>query len=63
MNLSPKAIRAIVDALAYRIKAYKECLCEDLNEDEVSDITNEYLFSKAIREDLAQTLQSKLPIA
>ena len=62
MNLSPKAIRAIVDALDDRIKAYKERLCEDLNEDEVSDITNDFLFLEAIREDLAQTLQSKFPI-
>jgi hypothetical protein len=62
MNLSPNAIRAIVDALDDRIKAYKERLCEDLNEDEVLDITSDYLFLEAIREDLAQTLQSKFPI-
>lgn len=63
MNLSPKAVRSIVDALDYRIKAYKERLCEELDEDEVSDITNDFLFLEAIRGDLAQTLQSKVPIA
>jgi hypothetical protein len=63
MNLSPKAIRSIVDALDYRIKAHKERLCEELDEDEVSDITNDFLFLEAIRGDLAQTLQLKVPIA
>lgn len=63
MNLSPKAIRSIVDALDYRIKAYKERLCGELDEDEVSDITNDFLFLEAIRGDLAQTLQLKVPIA
>ena len=63
MNLSPKAIRSIVEALDYRIKAYKECLCDELDEDEVSDITNDFLFLEAIRGDLAQTLQAKVPIA
>ncbi len=63
MDLSPKVIRFIVDALDYRIKAYKERLCEELDEDEVSDISNDCLFLEAIREDLAQTIQSKVPVA
>jgi hypothetical protein len=63
MDLSPKAIRFIVDALDYRIKAYQERLLETLDEDEVSDITNDCLFLEAIRGDLSQTLDSKVPIA
>lgn len=63
MDLSPKAIRFIVDALDYRIKAYQERLLEILDEDEMSDITNDCLFLEAIRGDLAQTLDSKVPIA
>jgi hypothetical protein len=42
---------------------YKERLCGELDEDEVSDITNDFLFLEAMRGDLAQTLQLKVPIA
>lgn len=63
MNLSPKAIRFIVDALDYRIKAYQERLGEVLDEDEVADITNDCLFLEAIRGDLAQILESKVPVS
>jgi hypothetical protein len=55
MNLSPKATRAIVDALDYRIKTYRERLEQLVDEDEISDITNDCLFLEAIRGDLAQT--------
>jgi hypothetical protein len=63
MDLSPKAIRFIVDALDYRIKAYRESLSENLDEDEVSDISNDCLFLEAIRGDLAKALESKVPVA
>ena len=44
MNFSPKAIRFIVEALEYRIEAYQKQLeTENLNDDEVSDITNDIM--------------------
>lgn len=58
MNLSPKAIRFIIEALDYRLKAYKERLnIEDLDEDEVSDITNDALFLESLRQELAKSLE------
>jgi hypothetical protein len=63
MDLSPKATRAIVEALDYRIKAYRESLSQTVDEDEISDITNDCLFLEAIRSDLAKTLQSKVTMA
>ena len=57
MELSPKAIRFIIDALDYRINAYEERLkLENLNEDEISDITNDFMFLEALREEMAKTL-------
>jgi hypothetical protein len=57
MNLSPKAIRFIIEALDYRIEAYQERLKVDaLDEDEASDITNDALFLESLRQDLAKTL-------
>lgn len=53
MELSPKAIRFIIEALDYRIKAYEESLeREDIDEDESSEIANYAMFLEAIREDL-----------
>ncbi|WP_404788230.1 hypothetical protein [Altericista sp. CCNU0014] len=63
MNLSPKAIRFIVDALDFQINAYQERLSKVLDEDEVADITNDCLFLEAIRGDLAQMLESKVPVS
>ncbi|MCV3216874.1 hypothetical protein OGM63_25780 [Plectonema radiosum NIES-515] len=57
MELSPKAIRFIIEALDYRINAYEERLkLENLNEDEISDITNDSMFLEALREEMAKTL-------
>lgn len=57
MELSPKAIRFIIDALDYRINRYQERLkLENLNEDEISDITNDSMFLEALREEMAKTL-------
>ncbi len=54
MKLSPKAIRFIIDALDYRINAYQERLkLENLDKDEVSDITNDSMFLEALREEMA----------
>ncbi|MBH8575573.1 hypothetical protein I8752_21690 [Nostocaceae cyanobacterium CENA369] len=56
MNLSPKAIRFIIEALDYRVKAYQERLqTEVLDEDEASDITNDALFLESLRQELAKT--------
>jgi len=57
VELSPKAIRFIIDALDYRINAYQERLkLENLDEDEISDITNDFMFLEALREKMAKTL-------
>ena len=57
MELSPKAIRFIIDALDYRINAYQEYLkLENLDDDEISDITNDSMFLEALREEMAKTL-------
>ena len=59
MNLSPKAIRFIIEALDYRIKAYQEQLeVDDLDENEASDMTNDALFLESIRQELAKTLKA-----
>lgn len=57
MNLSPKAIRFIIEALDYRLEAYQERLKVDaLDEDEASDITNDALFLDSLRQELTKTL-------
>jgi hypothetical protein len=57
VELSPKAIRFIINALDYRINAYQERLkLENLDEDEISDITNDFMFLEALREEMAKTL-------
>ena len=57
MELSPKAIRFIINALDYRINAYQERLkLENLDEDEISDITNDFMFLEALSEEMAKTL-------
>ncbi|PSB28923.1 hypothetical protein [Chlorogloea sp. CCALA 695] len=57
MNLSPKAIRFIIEALDYRLEAYQERLkANALDEDEASDITNDALFLESLRQELAKTL-------
>ncbi|MGB7413675.1 MAG: hypothetical protein WA902_05660, partial [Thermosynechococcaceae cyanobacterium] len=61
MNLSPKAVRFIVDALDYRINTYRESLSKDLEEDEVADLTNDCLYLESIRGELAKARESKVP--
>ncbi|MDZ8264579.1 hypothetical protein [Nostoc sp. ChiQUE01b] len=59
MNFSPKAIRFIVEALEYRIEAYQKQLeTENLNDDEVSDITNDMMFLESLSEDLKKQLST-----
>ncbi|MEH2170158.1 MAG: hypothetical protein V7K41_26610 [Nostoc sp.] len=62
MNFSPKAIRFIVEALEYRIEAYQKQLeIENLNDDEVSDITNDLMFLESLSEDLKKQLSTIAP--
>jgi hypothetical protein len=57
MNLSPKAIRFMVEALEFRIAAYQHQLdTETIADDEVSDVTNDLLFLESLLTDLRKTL-------
>lgn len=57
MNLSPKAIRFIVEALEFRIADYHQQLLEELNEDEISDIGNDLMFLESLLEELKKTFE------
>jgi cell fate (sporulation/competence/biofilm development) regulator YlbF (YheA/YmcA/DUF963 family) len=62
MNLSPKAMRSIAEALEFRIAAYQSQLeSEDLSEDEVSDLTNDSMFLESLLQDLNKALA--MPVA
>ncbi|MBN4004626.1 hypothetical protein [Nostoc sp. LPT] len=62
MNFSPKAFRFIVEALEYRIEAYQKQLeREILNDDEVSDISNDMMFLESLLEDLKKQLSTIAP--
>ncbi|MGI8503236.1 MAG: hypothetical protein ACR2LR_19210 [Hassallia sp.] len=62
MNFSPKAIRFIVEALEYRISAYQKQLeTENLNDDEVSDITNDMMFLESLSQELKKALPTIAP--
>ncbi|MEH2002154.1 MAG: hypothetical protein V7L00_26045 [Nostoc sp.] len=62
MNFSPKAIRFIVQAIEYRIKAYQKQLeTENLNEDEISDITNDMMFLESLSQELKKELSTIAP--
>ncbi|MBD2179652.1 hypothetical protein H6S82_03690 [Planktothrix sp. FACHB-1355] len=59
MELSPKATKFIIEALDYRIKAYRDSLDDrDLDEDEISDITNDAMFLEELRKELVKTLNN-----
>jgi hypothetical protein len=62
MNLSPKAMRSIAEALEFRIAAYQSQLdSEELSEDEVSNVTNDLMFLESLLQDLRKALA--LPLA
>ena len=62
MNLSPKAMRSIAEALEFRIAAYQSQLdSEELSEDEVSDATNDSMFLESLLQDLKKALA--MPVA
>ncbi|NJL41183.1 MAG: hypothetical protein HC899_34010 [Leptolyngbyaceae cyanobacterium SM1_4_3] len=56
MDLSPKAIRFIVEALEFRIAAYQQQIeNEALDEDELSDIGNDVMFLQSLLQALKQS--------
>lgn len=62
VNLSPKALRFVVEALEYRAIAYETLLeNEALDDDRISDVTNDLMFVKSLLEDLKKSLEA--PIA
>jgi hypothetical protein len=62
VNLSPKALRFMVEALEYRAVAYEVQLeNETLDEDQVADVTNDLMFIESLLEDLKKSLEA--PIA
>jgi hypothetical protein len=53
MNLSPKAIRFIIEALEHCKTSHEERLRDEhLTEDEVADLTNDNQYLEAIKTDL-----------
>ncbi len=53
MNLSPKAVQFLVEALEFRIAAYQVQLGEqNLSEDEASELTNDMMFLEALLQEL-----------
>jgi hypothetical protein len=62
VNLSPKALRYMVDALEHRVAVYETQLeNETLNDDQVSDLTNDLMFVESLLDDLRKALTA--PIA
>ncbi len=62
MNLSPKAMRSIVEALEFRIAAYQSQLdSKQLSEDEASDLTNDSMFLKSLLQEMQKALA--MPVA
>jgi len=50
MNLSPKAIRLIIEALEYYQTSHEERLRDEcLTEDEIADLTNDCQYLEAIK--------------
>jgi hypothetical protein len=59
MDLSFKDVQFIIEALDYRIESYRELLQVTEDEDEISDIGNDYYFLEALRQDLARCLSKR----
>ncbi len=59
MELSPKAIRFVIEALEYRIQWYEQELKRsDLTPDTRSDLTNDLFYFRAILSDLKDALSA-----
>ncbi|QLE54275.1 hypothetical protein [Nostoc sp. TCL26-01] len=65
MNLSPKAMRFMVEALEFRIAAYQNQLDtemgEGISDDQISDLTNDLLFLESLLQELQKALD--VPVA
>jgi hypothetical protein len=62
MNLSPKAMRSIAEALEFRIAAYQSQLdSEELSENEISDVTNDSMFLESLLQEMQKALT--VPVA
>ncbi|MEI6328230.1 MAG: hypothetical protein WCP16_03285 [Pseudanabaena sp. ELA645] len=62
INLSPKAIRLVVEALEFRIAAYHNQLdTEAISDDDISDLTNDLMFLESLLQELRKTLD--IPVA
>jgi hypothetical protein len=59
MELSPKAIRFMIEALEFRIDAYQKQL-EKVDDDEASDITNDMMFLKSLSQALSKADEASL---
>ena len=58
-NLSPKAIRFLVEALEFRIAAYQNQIeKQELSEDETSDVTNDLMFLESLLQELKTALNT-----
>jgi hypothetical protein len=59
MDLSPKALRFIIEALDYRIQAYQGQLeSNTLDEDMASDIGNDSMYLETLHQELTKALQN-----
>jgi hypothetical protein len=62
MNLSPKAMRFMVEALEYRISAYEQQLeSSNLDDDAAADVTNDLMFLESLLQEFKKTLAT--PVA
>ncbi len=61
VNLSPKAMRFLVDALEYRMADYEQRLEQELDEDIASDLNNDLMFMESLHQELQAALET--PIA
>jgi hypothetical protein len=62
MNLSPKAMRFMVEALEYRISAYEQQLeSSNLDDDAAAEVTNDLMFLESLLQELKKTLST--PVA
>jgi putative heme degradation protein len=61
MELSPKAVRYMMEALEFRIDAYQKQLeMENIDDDEASDITHDMMFLQSLFQALSETHEAEL---
>ncbi len=55
VNLSPKAVRFLVEALEFQMAAYQAQLdMPELNEDDASELTNDMMFLESLVQELKE---------